>query len=458
MIMKEGQIMFLRRTAGCRRCVLVVVVVSVLLGSACTPASEGEEGGEGGGSPDAAREVPGSPASSPSSQQALSVLEEVFTGEELGDLREVFTEEELVELAGQFSGEELVELLGPESSEAAASEFLTEAIKELWENFDADDESSSDETLRAWAFLGRAVLGSDPLGIDANDVSTSVGAFCWVVLRLRWVMPSKDTVDAWWFGGPPDMEWWYIDSFILWEIERTVAGRGLELGWETGATGYNRSLRRFLLQATDPEIRDVVFSEGLPTAFRGIAESFYDYFDLLLELPVYRARPKVEEISGYPALAGLTGEEIRGLWPEILEVKLSRDDYEGYLELLQLLEDDEVRGLLNSECSQRTLQERLERACPPWVAEAFESIVEKAADVFSGPLVPLSVSDGIRLFSCTLASDFPQYWETNSDCLFGCPGEVSRERSIFDGYLDWDGSGDDVPGEVSRERSVSDER
>ncbi len=421
--------MFSRRIAGYCRRVLVVVLVSVLLVSACSPASEEEEGG--GGSPDVTRALPGSPVSSPSSQRALDVLEEVFTGEELEDLQEVVTEEELMDLAGQFSGEELVELLGPESAEAAASEFLTEVIKRSLEDFAEDDESISDEELRAWAFLGRAVLGSDPLGIDANDISTPVGAFCWVALRLRWVMPSKSTVDAWWFEGPPDMDWWYIDSFYLWEIERVVAARGVELGWETGATGYNRSLRRFLLQATAPEIRDVVFSEGLPPALRPTAESFYDYFDLLLELPVYRARPKVEETYDYPALAGLSGEGIRGLWPEILETKLSRDDYEDYLELMQLLEEDEVRGLLNSECSQRTLQERLELACPPWVEEAFESFAE-ASDVLSRTIIPLSLSDVIFLPSCTLASDFPQYWETNSDCLFGCPGEISRERSIFD--------------------------
>ena len=96
---------------------------------------------------------------------------------------------------------------------------------------------------------------------------------------------------------------------------------------------------------------------------------------------------------------------------------MSRDDYDDYLELLQLLEEDEVRGLLNSECSQRTLQERLELACPPWAAESFESVSEKLPEDFlsSGPFIPLSVSDGIYLFSCTLASDFPQYWETNSD-------------------------------------------
>ena len=114
--------MFSKSLAGCCRRVLVIALVSVLLVSACTPASEEQEG-EGGGSPDAGTEVPGSPASSPSPQRALEALEEVFTGEELEDLREVFTEEELVELAGQFSGEELVGLLGSENESSGTLEF-----------------------------------------------------------------------------------------------------------------------------------------------------------------------------------------------------------------------------------------------------------------------------------------------------------------------------------------------
>ena len=70
--------MFSRRIAGCCRRVLVIVLVSVLLVSACSPASEGAEGG--GGSPDATRTLPGTSASSPSERRALEVLEEVFTG------------------------------------------------------------------------------------------------------------------------------------------------------------------------------------------------------------------------------------------------------------------------------------------------------------------------------------------------------------------------------------------
>ena len=412
--------MLSRRIAGYCRRVLVVVLVSVLLVSACSPAFEEGDGGSSG----AGTEVPDSSASSVAVQRALDVLEGVFTGEELEDLQEVFTEEELVDLAGQCSGEELVGLLGPESAEAAASEFLTEDIKRLLESIDeggfessSGSEVLSDGELRARAFLSRAVLGSDPLGIDENDVSTPVGAFCWVVLRLRWVLPSRSTVDSWWFGGDPDMEWWYMDSFYSWRIEREVNGRGLELGWETGPVGYNRSLRRLLLQATDPKVRDVVFSAGLPAVLRPVAESLYDYFDGLSELPVYRVRPKVEEISGYPALAGMTGEDIRRFWPEILELKLSRVDYDEYLELFQRLEEDEVRGLLNAECKQRTLRERLERACPSWVAE-----------VFSETLIVFSPSDGILSFACTVAIDVPRYWGSNSDCLFGCSWEASRER------------------------------
>ena len=143
--------MFFRRVAVCCRRVLVVVLVSVLLVSACSPASEEEEGGRG--SLGAGTEVPGSSASSPSSQRALEVLEEVFTGEELGDLQEVFTEEELVDLAGQFSGEELVGLLGLGSvADSGVLEFA-DVFEGFWDGF-------SDGEVRALAFLDRSILDS----------------------------------------------------------------------------------------------------------------------------------------------------------------------------------------------------------------------------------------------------------------------------------------------------------
>ena len=101
--------MFSRRIAGCCRRVLPLVLVSVLLVSACTSASE--EVGEGGGPPGAGTEVPvpPDPSDSPSSPPGASggVLEDVFTAEELEGLREVFTDEELESMEGRFSGEEL---------------------------------------------------------------------------------------------------------------------------------------------------------------------------------------------------------------------------------------------------------------------------------------------------------------------------------------------------------------
>ena len=85
-----------------------------------------------------------------------------------------------------------------------------------------------------------------------------------------------------------------------------------------------------------------------------LAERFYDYFDRLLELGVYRARPTLAEVSAHRDLAGMTGEDIRRVWPEVLEIELSREDHKEYVELFKLLENDEVQRLLNGECEQRT--------------------------------------------------------------------------------------------------------
>ena len=404
MIKKGGQVMFSRRIAGCCRRVLVVVLVSVLLVSACSSASEEvseglEEGGEG------------------SEQRALDVLGEVFAEEKLDTLQVVFTEEELVDLEGQFSGEELVELLGseleglsgvsgPVGAEGSAG------VRDYLDLFRSSVEGFPDDDLLVWAFTSRVSLDGNLFGLDANDISTPVGAFCWVVLRLRWVMPSPDEV----YDDPYmvllDLDSWHSNSLKLWLIEREAADRGLELGWETGPTGYNNSLRRFLLQATGAEVRDVVFSEGLPQVLRPVAESFYDYFDGLLELAAYRVRPLVEEVSGYSDLAGMTGEEIRRVWPEILGMQLDRDDYDEYVNLFKRLEEDEVRGLLNSECKQRTSREILERACPDWVVETSE---------YWNLLLCGSVPEGL-----------PQYIGSNSDCLFGCaPGAGRGSSALF---------------------------
>ncbi len=333
--------MISRKIAGCCRRVLVVVLVSVLLVSAC------------------------SPASSPSSQQALEVLEEVLTEEELEDLQEVVIEEELVDLAGQFSGEELVELLGSENVSPDTFEFFMAAdgTRGWWEGF-------SEDGLRARNFFYRTLSGDDPLGLDANDASTPTGAFCWVVLRLREIMPPDEMTGLLMFSVSHLLDLWNLSNLELLFLEKEAANRGIELR-ETGSTGYNGSLRRFLLQVMDPRIRGIVLAEGLPRVLRPAAEAFYDFFEELLELPVYRVRPKIAELPDYPVLADrkMTGEDIRRAWPEIVELELGEDHYAEYVRLHELLEEEEVAGLLNSECKQRTDQEVRELACPPWVAE-----------------------------------------------------------------------------------------
>ncbi len=415
--------MFSKRLAGYCRRVLVIALVAALLVSACSSASE-----EGGGSTGATRALPGSPASSPSSQRALGALEEVFSGEELTVLREVFTEEELVDLAGQFSGEELVGVLGlggsvwgsvferaVEFRDAAGGDMSRvvpssrfEALEMAWAAF----EVLPDDELQAHLFSQRLGLeDSDFLGIDANDVSEPTGAFCWVVLRLRSIMPNEWEMSLW--GESVLTSNWYIDILTLWVLERMAADRELELEREAEPIRFNASLRRFLLQVTAPEFKGVVLADGLPVALRPVGEKLYDYFDGLLELPVYRARPTLAELSAHPGLAGMTGEDVRRIWPEVLEIQLSEDDYDEYARLYGLLEEGEVRELLNSECKQRTAREMNERNCPSPVAEVIPDM-------------------------CAIPEDYPKYLGTDyqgTDCLFTCPEDDKVLAEPFEGFI-----------------------
>ncbi len=425
MIKQEGQVMLSRRLAGYCRRVLVVVLVLVLLVSACSPASE-EEGGAA--PPGAGAEVPGS-VSSVAGQRALDALGEVFTGEELDVLEEVFTEGELVDLAGQFSGGELVGVLGlggsvwggvferavefrdtaGEDMSRAVPSSRFEALEMAWAAF----EVLPDDELRAHLFSQRLSLeDSDFLGIDANDVSSPTGAFCWVVLRLRSIMPNEWEMFLW--GESVFTSDWYIDILTLWVLERMAADRGLELEREAEPIRFNDSLRRFLLEVTAPEFKGVVLAEGLPAALKPVAERLYDYFEGLLELPVYRARPTLAELSAHPGLAGMTGEDVRRVWPEVLEIELSGDDYDEYARLYGLLEEGEVRELLNSECKQRTAREMNERNCPSPVAEAIPDM-------------------------CAIPEDYPKYLGTDyqgTDCLFTCPedDELFEEGSSYEAF------------------------
>ena len=404
---KGGQIIFSRRIAGCCRRVLVVVLVSVLLVSACTPASEEEGSGGspgGGGLSGGTAGVSGSPVSPPLPSDVGGVSGGVFTEVELEELREGLTEGELEgllegELEGSLAGV-IVQSAGSETAEAFFNLFKSWA------------EDASDGELLAFAYYTRYFVMDDSWGIDGNDLSTPTGAFCWVLLRLRWALPMPPWFSASdWSARFLDLRSWNINNFNLWFFEGEAADRGLELSWVTAPADYNRSLRRFLLQATAPEVKDVVLSEDLPALLRPAAEEFYDLFDRLLELEVYRVRPTIEELSVYPDLAGLTAGDVRRIWPEIVELKLSEGDYEEYVELFRLLEEGEGSGLLNSECKQRTGQEMRERACPTWVAED----------------LPL----------CMGLEDEPVYAGSYSDCLFGCP--QSQEGPLvpqpFEGFL-----------------------
>ncbi len=445
MVKKEGQIMFLRRLAGCCRRVLAIALVAVLLVAACSPASEEEEG-DGAPPSGAGAEVPGSLVSPPSApgvagtvpgsvssvagQRALDALGEVFTGEELDVLEEVFTEGELVDLAGQFSGGELVGVLGlggsvwggvferavefrdtaGEDMSRAVPSSRFEALEMAWAAF----EVLPDDELRAHLFSQRLSLeDSDFLGIDANDVSSPTGAFCWVVLRLRSIMPNEWEMSLW--GESVFTSDWYIDILTLWVLERMAADRGLELEREAEPIRFNDSLRRFLLEVTAPEFKGVVLAEGLPAALKPVAERLYDYFEGLLELPVYRARPTLAELSAHPGLAGMTGEDVRRVWPEVLEIELSGDDYDEYARLYGLLEEGEVRELLNSECKQRTAREMNERNCPSPVAEAIPDM-------------------------CAIPEDYPKYLGTDyqgTDCLFTCPEDDEQVflAEPFEGFI-----------------------
>ncbi len=411
------------KLGGCCRRVLMVVLVLVLLVSACSPASE-----EGGGSPGAGGQVPGSSTSSVSVQRALDILEGVFTDEELDGLLEVFSGEELASVLGVVSEEELVEVLGSEGS-VWESVFEVASAGEEGSEFDPERfiaKSSfdfavlvwpelgglSDEVLRASVFSSRVKLeGGDLFGFDANDVSTPIGAFCWAALRLREIMPNKTQMS--YFLESALVLDWYIDNLTLWMFERETADRGLELEWGTGPTGHNNSLRRFLLQVTAPEFKSVVLSEGLPALLRPAAERFYNYFDELLKLPVYRARPTLAEVSSHPVLEGMTEEDIRWVWPEVLEVELSRDDWVEYLRMFRLTEKNEVLELLNSECKQRTNREMIEPQCPSWVEEVLPE-------------------------GCTIADDAPLYTLpdlSESDCIFVCPEDVEVFDEPFEGFL-----------------------
>ncbi len=264
----------------------------------------------------------------------------------------------------------------------------------------------SDGDVKVHAFYERADAENNRLWED-NDRSTPVGAFCWVVLRVRRV--ELLTTEGIGHGFRP----WESNNLKVWHLEREAEERGIELEWETPPVDADLTLRRVLLEATAPEIRSVVFARGLPSVLRPAAEALYSVYDELLALPVRRIRPTVGELSAYRRLRDLTEEQIAQIWPEELALDYRHEDGEKYLNAMGVLRDDAVRELLNAECKERSE----ESACPPWEApetatkcgggSMFEDFDEDVKEEIKGILLE-ELEDMAPLYSCPLFYNDPR--------------------------------------------------
>ncbi len=268
---------------------------------------------------------------------------------------------------------------GDTSSVSSTSSTLLDVASILSEEFrdalvyDRPDFSGySDEAVLALAFHHRALLRDDPWGFDLNDLSTSLGALCWIILNAHMIAPIAMVEQV--LPSPP---YGGYANLRVWHIEREVEDRGLELFWESGPVNDMLTLRRLLLKAR--ELRGVVFGSDLPLLLRPLAEELYVWVDDLWELPVVRVRPTLEKLasgnsgSPYRGLEGITEEEIARIWPEEFEVELTDEGYKNFFELIERLRgDEEVRDLLNAGCEFR-MDDWYAGACPAWVADVLPS-------------------------------------------------------------------------------------
>ncbi len=273
--------------------------------------------------------------------------------EGLGKLADRRSAEDLAWAADLYSEEVLAEYAN-ESEERMAGPLDTD-VSDFDGRF-AEVFEYSDEDVKGLAFVERALAGFDNRLWEDNDLSTPVGAFCWAVLRVRYIEGWTGTEIT---GG---FRPWQSRNLKVWHLEREAEERGIELEWETPPLDADLTLRRVLLEATAPEIRSVVFASGLPSVLRPAAEALYSVYDELLALPVRRVRPTVEELSAYRRLRDLTEEEIVQIWPEELALDYRAEDNAKYLNAMDVLRGDEVRGLLNAECKASPV----ENPCPPW--------------------------------------------------------------------------------------------
>ena len=302
------------------------------------------------------------------SEEELAKLRKVFSEEELANLREVYTDEELAWYAEAFTEEELArsEMLGRYAQGGSALK-EDDSRRILEGSLGRPDFSGfSDEYLAALAFHVRAQVDNDPWAIDSNDRSTPVGAFCWVVLKVRMAVLSFETF----------FMFSHRQIVRLWHVEREAAERGIELAWGTGPVSYNHSLVSALREALAPEVRETVFSPGLPQVLKPWAEALYVLLEEWSALPVVNLIGAM--IDGllspdggppYRGFEGVTAEELVSFWPEETEVEVGVEVILDINALLRDMDSEEVRNVVDPECKIRTYDGWIENACPPWVAE-----------------------------------------------------------------------------------------
>ncbi len=268
---------------------------------------------------------------------------------------------------GSVGGGDVSSVSSTSSTLLDGDSILSEEFRDALAYGRPDFSGYSDETIVALAFHHRALLRDDPWGVDLNDLSTSLGALCWILWNasmMAGVVRVGQFVLSPIYGAGGNLR--------VWHLEREVEDRGLELFWEGGPVDNILTLRHVLLKAR--ELRGVVFGPDLLPSLRPFAEELYVWFDDLWELPVVRVRPTLEKLasgnsgSPYRGLEGITEEEIARIWPEEFEIELTDESYKDFYELFERFDGEEVEGLLTAGCEHR-MDDWYAGACPAWVAD-----------------------------------------------------------------------------------------
>ena len=330
--------------------------LAVLLAAGCVSAASEESGGGDPASDAEGRAAPVAPSLVDGEPGGVEPGGSVAGGASVGggDVSSASsTSSTLLDVASVFSVE----------GEGEVSEEIRDALLDDRLDFSG----YSDEEILALAFYHRALLRDDPWGFDLNDLSTSLGALCWILLNATTIMPFVRVGKV-----LPSPFYGAYANLRVWHLEREVEDRGLELFWEGGPVDDMLTLRRVLLKAR--ELRGVVFGSDLPLLLRPLAEELYVLVDDLWELPVVRVRPTLEKLasgnsgSPYRGLEGITEEEIARIWPEEFEVELTDESYKDFYELFERFDGEEVEGLLTAGCEHR-MDDWYAGACPAWVAD-----------------------------------------------------------------------------------------